>query len=58
MEALDTYWDGWLNELKEHDGYNHTVLKSGQYLQDVILPRKRTKLPPLNHFVILLRNDV
>ena len=38
MSTLDQYWDGWLNELKDHEGYNHTVLKSGQYLQDVIKP--------------------
>lgn len=41
MEVLDKYWYEWLNELmklKEQDGYNHTVLKSGQYLQDFLLP--------------------
>ncbi len=41
MSALNTYWDGWLDELrelKEKDGYKHTVLKGGQYLQDVLTP--------------------
>lgn len=28
-------WISELNELKEHKGYKHTVLKSGQYLQDL-----------------------
>lgn len=36
IATLDTYWDGWLKELREHKGYNHTVLKSGQYLRDFI----------------------
>ena len=34
MVTLDKYWDVWLDELKEQDGYNHTVLKSRQYLQE------------------------
>jgi hypothetical protein len=34
--AFMKYWNTWIDELKEQDYCNHIVLKSGQYLQDVL----------------------
>ena len=31
------YWNAWLNELKEQDYCKHKVLKSGEYLQDILI---------------------
>jgi len=36
LETMDTYWDGWLNELKEQNYCTHIILKSGEYLQNVL----------------------
>lgn len=36
VRAIDTYWDGWIDELKEQSYCEHILLDSGQYLQDVI----------------------
>jgi hypothetical protein len=33
------YWNLWINELKEQKYCNHIILKSGQYLQDVIIKK-------------------
>ena len=30
------YWDTWINELKEQNYCKHKILKSGEYLQDII----------------------
>ena len=34
--AFMKYWNAWLNEFKEQKYCNHIVLKSGEYLHDVI----------------------
>jgi hypothetical protein len=34
--AIMKYWNVWINELKEQNYCEHIILKSGQYLQDVI----------------------
>ena len=36
LEALDKYWDAWLDELKEQNYCQQIELNRGQYLQDVI----------------------
>jgi len=35
--AYMKYWNIWIDELKEQNYCNHIILKSGQYLQDVII---------------------
>jgi len=37
IKTLDEYWDTWLNELNKQCYCKQTVLKSGEYLQNVIL---------------------
>ena len=34
LEALDKYWDGWLNELKEQNYYRHIILNTNEYLEE------------------------
>ena len=34
--AFMKYWDAWISELKEQTYCKHIVLKSGEYLQDVL----------------------
>ncbi len=34
--AFMKYWDIWIDELKEQKYCKHTILKSGEYLQDVL----------------------
>lgn len=36
LKMLDENWDNWINELKTLNYCNHTVLKDGQYLYDII----------------------
>jgi hypothetical protein len=38
--AFMKYWNLWIDELKEQKYCNHIILKSGQYLQDVIIKNK------------------
>lgn len=35
--AFMKYWNLWIDELKKQKYCNHIILKSGQYLQDVII---------------------
>lgn len=37
IKTLDKYWDDWINELNKQNYCKQTVLKSGEYLQNVIL---------------------
>lgn len=34
--AIMKYWGIWINEIKKHKCMKHTVLKTGEYLQDVL----------------------
>ena len=36
IRAIDTYWNDWIDELKEQNYCEHILLDSGQYLQDVV----------------------
>ena len=37
------YWNNWLNELKEQDYCKHKVLKSGEYLQNILTTKYQSK---------------
>lgn len=36
IKLLDTNWDAWLDDVKTQKGAKHIVLKSGEYLSDVM----------------------
>lgn len=40
MNTLDKYWHDWITELQQQKYCQHIILKSGQYLQDVIFNLK------------------
>jgi hypothetical protein len=36
IKLIDKHWDNWIDELSEQEGCNKIILKSGEYLSDIM----------------------